>query len=128
MSIFKRLFSTNKEAKQSTLLAQAQKLAGPIIIMSFRNFASSRGIAPSSKTSDEKIIEIYQKVGTAFRQVATQRNEIISAGVLNNIVLKFFQVYEGYGEEMFDSHLKYELSKFLNEGLRPDYKIELNLF
>lgn len=91
-------------------------------------FASTRGIAPSSKTSDEKIIEIYQKVGTAFRQVATQRSEIISAGVLNNIVLKFFQIYEGYGQEMFDSHLNYELSKYQNEGLRPDYKIEINLF
>lgn len=128
MSLFKKLFSTNKEAKQSTLLTQAQKLAGPIIITSFRTFASARGIAPSSKTSDEKIIEIYQKVGTAFRQVATQRGEIISAGVLNNIILKFFQAYEGYGQKMFDSHLNYELLKYQNEGLRPDYKIELNLF
>lgn len=63
-----------------------------------------------------------------FRHVETQRSEIISADDLNNTVLKLLEVYEGYRQEMFDSHVKYVLSKVLNEGLRPDYKIELNLF
>lgn len=67
-------------------------------------------------------------MGTAIRHAESQRNEIISADVLNNIVVKLLEVYEGYRQEMFDSHVKYELSKFLNKGLRPDYKIELNLF
>jgi hypothetical protein len=41
MSLFKKLFSTNKEAKGNALLTEVQKLAGPIIINSFRRFASA---------------------------------------------------------------------------------------
>jgi hypothetical protein len=56
------------------------------------------------RTSDEKIMEIYQKDATAFRQVADQRGERIPAGVMNLIVWKFLQVYETLGEAMVDEH------------------------
>jgi hypothetical protein len=77
---------------------------------------------------DQKIIEIYQRVGSAFREASNQRGEHIPAGHLNTVVLKFFQVYEMMGDTMFYEHLKYEVDKYIQEGLRPDYKQDLKLF
>lgn len=73
-------------------------------------------------------MEIYSKVGTAFHQAAERRGERIPALVQNYIVLKFFQVYEMFGEEKLQGHIKYEAEKYLAEGLRQDYKQELQLF
>jgi hypothetical protein len=75
-----------------------------------------------------RIMEIYQKVGTAFRQAANQRGERIPAGVMNFIVWKFLQVDETLGDAMVDEHLAYELEKYAREGLRDDYKRDLYLF
>lgn len=60
---------------------------------------------------------------------------------LNRIVMKFLQLYEmrfekdeksgldeAIAEKFFCDHLKYEVEKYLVEGLRPDYKRELPLF
>jgi hypothetical protein len=93
--------------------------------------ASQGATCPSSfmkRTSDEKIMEIYQKDATAFRQVADQRGERIPAGVMNFIVWKFLQIYETLGDAMVDEHLAYEVEKYHKEGLRHDYKQDLYLF
>ena len=79
-------------------------------------------------TSDEKIIEIYSRVVTAFCQAAKQRGETIPAVFLNRIVLKFLTVHEKMPAEFFGDHLQYEVEKYIAEGLRPDYKQELPLF
>jgi hypothetical protein len=68
------------------------------------------------RTSDEKIMEIYQKDATAFRQVADQRGERIPAGVMNFIVWKFLQVYETLGKAMVDEHLAYEIEKYARKN------------
>lgn len=47
---------------------------------------------------------------------------------MNYIVWKFIQVKEMMGAEMLDSHLEYELQKYLSEGLRPDYSQDLHVF
>jgi hypothetical protein len=107
---------------------QAQQAAGTLIVSGYRRLAASEGCAPSGKTSDTKILEIYQKVGTAFREVAEQRGERLPAGAMNFIVLKFLQVYEDLGDAMVDPHLEYELQKYAREGLRDDYKRDLQLF
>jgi len=73
-------------------------------------------------------MEICQKVGPAFHQVANQRGERIPAGVMNFIVWKFLQVDEMLGDATFDEHLAYELEKYAREGLRHDYKRDLYLF
>lgn len=110
------------------MLDKVQALAGPIIVNGYRQIAKANDIAPTDKTSDIQILEIYQKVGTAFREASKQRNEHIPVGYLNTIVLKFYQVYEMMGETMLDQHLEYEVNKYIQEGLRPDYKQDLELF
>lgn len=123
------LFDIFKRKEQpKTMLDQVQALAGPLIVNGYRKVAAANNIAPTSKTSDQKIIEIYQIVGSAFREASNQRNEHIPAGYLNNIVLKFFQVYEMMGDMLFEEHLKYEVDKYIQEGLRQDYKQDLKLF
>ncbi len=126
MSFLKKLFGRSE--KQQTLLDEVQEVGGKLLVASYRSVAAIRGCAPTSKTSDKKITEIYSKVGTAFRQAAERRGELIPAPVLNFIVLKFLQVYEMMGDAMLELHLQYEIEKYLATGLRPDYRRELHLF
>jgi hypothetical protein len=117
-----------KKNNRKQMSDQIQSLAATVTVNGYRRIAVINNIAPTAKTSDEKIIEIYQKVGSAFREASKQRNEHIPAGQLNTIVLKFFQVYEMMGDAMFYDHLKYEVNKYIQEGLRADYKQDLKLF
>jgi hypothetical protein len=120
--------SRRADPPPSTLLDQAQEAAGLLIGSGYRRLAASQGCAPTFKTSDQKIIETYRKVATAFRHAADQRGERIPAGVMNFIVWKFLQVYETLGDAMVDEHLAYEVEKYHREGLRHDYKQDLYLF
>lgn len=117
-----------KKDQPKTLLDQVQALGGPLIVNGYRRIAAANNIAPTSKTSDQKIIEIFQQVGSAFNEASNQRKELIPARQLNSIVLQFFQVYEMMGETVFYEHLKYEVDKYIQEGLREDYKQDLKLF
>jgi len=71
-------------------------------------------------TSDDEIIEVYKKVCTAFHLASDARGETLSAGVKNTIAFKFFQVKEMLGNEMVDSHLAFEVEKYIQSGLRED--------
>lgn len=126
MNFFKKILGSSQ--KPRNLLDEVQEIGGKLIISGYRRIGASHGCAPTSKTSDKKIIEIYSKVGTAFREASKQRDEIIPATILNFIVWKFLQVYELMGDEMLESHLQYEIKKYLREGLRPDYRQDLKLF
>jgi hypothetical protein len=117
-----------KKSQPKTMLDHVLAVAAPVLVNGYRSIAAANKIAPTSKTSDQKIIEIYQIVGSAFREASKHRNEHIPAGHLNTIVLKFFQVHEMMGETMFNDHLKYEVDKYIQEGLREDYKRDLRLF
>lgn len=121
-------FDIFKKKRPKTVLDKAQELAGPVIVNGYRQLAAANGSAPSAKTSDQKIIEIYQQVGSAFREASKERNEYLPAGYMNTIVFNFFQVYEMMGDTMFYEHLKYEVDKYINEGLRDDYKQDMKLF
>lgn len=110
------------------MLDEAQEVGGKLIVAGYRRLATQYGCAPTSKTSDAQIVEMYKKVGTAFRETSNQRGEHISAGTLHCIVWKFLQVSEMLGNEMVDEHLAYEIRKYSQEGLRPEYKQDLKLF
>ena len=116
------------KTKPRTLLDDVQEISGRLIVKGYRKIAAQHGCAPTAKTTDFKIIEIYTLVTTAFHQAAKQRGEQIPALFDNHIVLKFFQVYEMLGEQRLRGHLQYEVEKYLAEGLRPDYKQALQLF
>lgn len=120
--------STNRKKQPTNLHKEIREVAEPLIVDSYRKIAFQKGIAPTSITSDNKIIEIYSRVGSAFKEASKQRNEHIQAGYINTIVLKFIQIYEIGGDTMFKEHLGYEIKKYLIEGLRSDYKQELKLF
>jgi len=116
------------DSASRTMFDEVQEVAGKLVVDGYRRLAALHGCAPTSKTSDKQILEMYQKVGTAFREVADQRNERFPAGTQNYIVWKFLQVNETLGSEMVDPHLRYEINKYREEGLRPDYNQDLKLF
>jgi hypothetical protein len=126
MSWLKKLFGGTQQPR--TLLDQVQETGGKLIVSGYRRLAAQQGCAPTAATSDREIMEIYKKVGTAFREASKQRGEQLPAGTINYIVWKFIQVKEMMGAAMLDSHLAYELQKYLSEGLRPDYRQDLRLF
>jgi hypothetical protein len=98
------------------------------LIKRLREIGKYNNTAPTDKTSDEKVIEIYQLICSSFRNASTKRNERIPADNLNTIAMKFFNVYEEFGENFMQDHLKYELDKYLKEGLRPEYKKGISFF
>lgn len=123
------LFDKFRRKQPSPISAgELLSLTGKIVIGGYRYLAQKNKIAPTDKTSDDKILAIYQQVGTAFREASKIRGELLPAGHLNTIVLKFIQVYEMGGDEMVEMHLKYEIEKYLKEGLREEYRKNLELF
>lgn len=117
-----------KKEQPKTIGSRMEVIGKQIIVHGYRNIAKQNAIAPTGKTSNDEILEIYKQVGTAFREASNTRNERIPAGHLNTIVLKFYQVYELASKEFFEEHIQYEVEKYLKEGLRDDYKRDLKLF
>jgi len=114
--------------RERTALDAFNEAAEPLLVSAYRAIAAKLGTAPTSKTSDAEIVQIYRKVGTAFRAVSEERGERLPAGHLNAIVFKFYQVREQLGNSFLDEHLAYELKKYRAEGLREEYKVDMKLF
>ena len=98
------------------------------LVKRLRNIGEYNNTAPTEKTSDEKVIEIYQLICSSFRNASNKRNERIPADNLNTIAMKFFNVYEQFGEDFMKEHLEFELEKYRKEGLRPEYQKGISLF
>lgn len=98
------------------------------LVKRFRQIGKYNNTAPTEKTSDEKIIQIYTLICTSFRKASLENQERIPANNLNTIAMKFFKVYEEFGEVFMKEHLEYELDKYRTQGLRLEYKIETSLF
>ena len=126
MSFLKRLFGGT--SKQRTYWDEFQDVGGKILVAGYRKIAAESGLAPTAKTTDKQIIEIYSRVGTAFQEAAKERGEHIPALTLNYIVFHFLQFYETNDEQFFQQHIQYEVNLYLKSGLRSDYKNELKLF
>lgn len=92
------------------------------LVKRLRNIGEYNNTAPTENISDEKIIEIYTLICSSFRKASSEKQERIPANSLNTIAMKFFKVYEEFGENFMQEHLEYELKKYANEGLRPEYK------
>ena len=98
------------------------------LVKRLRNIGEYNNTAPTEKTSDDKIIEIYELICYSFRKASKERNEHIAPDKLNTIAMKFFNVYEEFGEDFMKTHLAYELNKYTNEGLRQEYQKGISLF
>ena len=83
--------------------------------------AAAKNCAPTAKTSDEKILEIYNKVIFRFKEAAAKKGEHIPANNLNYIVFLFLQFYEKFGEKFMWEHLEFEIMKYHMQGLRKEY-------
>lgn len=94
-----------------------------VIIKGYRRIAAERNISPSNEMSDEEIIMIYRVVIDKFKIAAEGKNTLIPTANLNRIALIFMQIYEQFGDEHCLNHLNYEIEKYLEEGLRADYKV-----
>jgi len=110
-----------KKKKPRTMLDEVQDAT----VKLFRSIGEANAVAPTKKLSDEKILKISQEVMTAFKEAGEQQGEHIPGGYLMTITMKFFAVYEMSGEKFYYDHLNYEINKYLNEGLREDYKRNL---
>jgi hypothetical protein len=122
MSFLKNIFGAPQ--KPRTMMDELNS----VVVTAYRRLAKLRGTAPTDKTTDQKIIEIYTKVLTAFKAESKLKGEFISADILNLIAYKFFQAYEMTGEDFMNEHLDYEIELYRNSGLREDYKEGLDLF
>jgi hypothetical protein len=122
MKWLKALLGINN--KPSTMLDAVHD----VVVLSYRRIGREAGTAPTSQTSDAEILGIYSQVLTAFKEAATKRGERIPAVNLNAIAWKFMITKEMAGSEFMEEHLRYEVQKYLSEGLREDYKRELRLF
>jgi len=118
------IFDLFKKKEPRTMLDEVQDAT----IQAFRNLAKTNGVPPTNKMTDKEILKISQETMTSFKEVAKQRDEHIQAGYLIAVAMKFFSVYEQFGQEFYNEHLEYELNKYLNEGLREDYKQDIKLF
>jgi len=98
------------------------------LVKRLRNIGEYNNTAPTDKTSDEKVIEIYTLICSSFRKASSEKQERIPANNLNTIALKFIKVYEEFGENFMKEHLEYELAKYLKEGLRIEYQKGISLF
>jgi hypothetical protein len=110
------------------MLDAVQEVGEKLVVAGYRHLAAHTGCAPTAKTSDRQIIEMYKLVGAAFRKTANQRGERLPGDILNYIVWKFLQIKERFGDEMVDQHLADEIKKYHQEGLRPEYQQGLKLF
>jgi len=123
----KKLNSIDSEHPKS-ILGNVDGIDEKSIVSGYRRIAAQQGCAPTARTSDKQIIQIYKTVANAFQDVSDQRGEHLSEGILNHIVLKFLNVNELLGDGMLEQHLDYEIQKYRQEGLRPDYRQNLQLF
>lgn len=112
------LFDLFKKNEPRTMLDEFQDTA----VAFFRSIGEANGVAPTKNLSDEKILKISQEVMTAFKDAAEQRGEEIPGKYLTTIVIQFFAIYEKAGNDFYIKHLNYEITKYLEEGLREDYK------
>ena len=98
------------------------------LVKRLRELGDYNNTAPTENISYEKIIEIYTLICSSFRKASSEKQERIPANNLNTIAMKFFKVYEEFGEDFMKEHLEYELKKYKNEGLRPEYQRGISLF
>lgn len=80
-------------------------------------------IWPSVLRREEKSHRLYivRDVSERFSSVSRDRGEVLEGIVLSLLTSKFIRVYEEFGLKMYEEHMKYELEKFREEGLREDY-------
>lgn len=115
--LFRSTKRTYREEKVTTVLESMEDS----IVKLFRE------LAPTSLRSltDGEILAVSRQTMRAFQQFAVLRGETIPGAYLLNIAFFFVVLYETSGREFYESHLKYELDRYLALGLREHYKKDM---
>ena len=83
-------------------------------------------IWPSILTSKNRKMHrgmyMMEDVSAKFSSVSRDRGETLNPRELSLITSKFIKLYETFGLKMYEEHMKYELDKYREEGLREDYR------
>jgi hypothetical protein len=96
-----------------------------LIVENYRRVGRRQAVAPTEKTTDAEILKLFERVGSAFKSVADQRGEHLSAPRTNYIVWQFLQAHEALDDDAFDAYLQQELARYRTEGLPAAYRKEL---
>lgn len=121
---FGRRRSPNKSESSRTAFDEVHD----VVVAGFRLAAKEYSIAPSAKTSDDEILQIYSLTLNAWRDASKLRNEQIPVTFINYIALQFMQAYENMGQKIFASQFEYELQRYIDNGLRQDQMRHLVLY
>ena len=114
-------FDIFKKKKKRSLYDEFQETT----VKMFRSIGKANGIKEIDSLSEETIMHIAQEVMTTFKNAAQEKGETIPGGYLLTIAMKFISLFAITGEQFYQEHLNYEIKKYLNEGLREDYKRNL---
>ena len=114
----KKLFQPKK---QESVYDKFRQTMDPLIIKTYRNLGKHKQSAPTAKTSDAEILEIYTEVLTKFKEASRAKGQELPAPTINYIAFYFLNIYEDRGKTFYDEHLAYELMKYNVSGLRQSY-------
>lgn len=116
-----KVWGINEKQKKRTLYDEFQDSTVEL----FRSIHGADNLSLIENISDEVIFKISQEVIVAFKKAAEEKGERIAGGHLLTIAMYFLSAYAEFGEDWCSDHLKYEIDKYLTEGLREDYKQNL---
>ncbi len=92
-----------------------------LIAKKYRAIATLNNCAPTAKTSDKMIVEIYKKVFIRFNEAAAKKGEFIPSDNIAYIALMFMQIYESSDEKFLNEHYEHEMMVYNSHGLRKEY-------
>jgi hypothetical protein len=75
--------------------------------------------------SDDEILEVSKEVMGAFKVAAEHKGEHIPGGYLLTIAMYLLLCYQMRGKKFYIEHLQYELDRYIEMGLRENYKKDL---
>lgn len=115
MGFLKKLFQRKPPVSQYDAL---QSSINPLIISTYRKMARQLQTAPTDKTSDAEILEVYAEVLTKFKEASRAKGAELPAPTINYIVFYFLGIYEKNGNAVYQAFLEDELRKYQTGGLR----------
>ena len=119
MGVLNELFENEEFGSKRTIFDDFNER----IVKLFRGLDESNG--DLRELSDGELANISMAVMATFRTAAERKGEQIADEYLLTIVIKFLLLYKIHGHAFYLEHLKYEIERYIQNGLREDYKRNL---
>lgn len=88
----------------------------------FKKFGSQSKNTTAEWEYKEEHGDLLKTVLKEFASIAEERGEEISGRALKEIGIKFLALYQMSGPDFTKEHLRYELQRYRQHGLREEYK------